>query len=479
MTSLLVGMLSGCGSNLQERQIVAVSPRPATDSPTVPHPSPTVPPPATRPATATATLAQSTPDTPAATPTSKTTPTSAVTAASKTNEPTPSPTLQEYMLSQTRHFKGDPDAPVTIIEFSDFQCPYCSKFSMQTLPKIEEQYVQQGIVRLGYRHAAFQGEGSVLAAAASECAADQDAFWEYHDRLVERLAVEQKRDFTPETLTMFAEELNLDTETFSTCLEEGPYIDLVQRETRDIQSIGITGTPSFLINGRRLVGAQPLAAFEQAIQAARQGEPPAEEPAAEAESGTEGESDGESDGEMSTEEAMAMLEGQARHFKGDPDAPVTIIEFSDFLCPYCGKFAFEAGQQIDETYIQEGIVRLGHIHAAYHGEEAFLVAEASECAADQDAFWEYHDQVFQRLVRQNQHDFPPEVLREIAADVRLDTDVFNTCLENGTHADLVRIQTEFSQQIGVTGTPTFVLNGMGIVGAQPFEVFQRAIESER
>lgn len=397
------------------------------------------------------------------------------TTASETSEPTPSPTLQEYMLSQTRHFKGDPDAPVTIIEFSDFQCPYCSKFSMQTLPKIEEKYVQQGIVRLGYRHAAFQGEGSVLAAAASECAADQDAFWEYHDRLVERLAVEQKRDFTPETLNMFAEELNLDTETFRTCLEEGPYIDLVQQETRDIQSIGITGTPSFLINGRRLVGAQPLVAFEQAIQAARQGEPPAEEPAAEAESGTEG----ESDGEMSTEEAMAMLEGQARHFKGDPDAPVTIIEFSDFLCPYCGKFAFEAGQQIDETYIQEGIVRLGYIHAAYHGEEAFLVAEASECAADQDAFWEYHDQVFQRLVRQNQHDFPPEVLSEIAADVQLDTDAFNTCLENGTHADLVRIQTEFSQKIGVTGTPTFVLNGMGIVGAQPFEVFQRAIESER
>jgi protein-disulfide isomerase len=470
-------MLSGCAARSQEEQQIVVAPtHPATASPTATSP-PTASPLATRPATATATPAQSTPDTPAATPTSKTPPTSAATAASETNEPTPSPTQQEYIISQTRHFKGDPDAPVTIIEFSDFQCPYCSKFSMQTLPKIEEKYVQQGIVRLGYRHAAFQGEGSVLAAAASECAADQDAFWEYHDRLVERLAVEQKRDFTPETLNMFAEELNLDTETFRTCLEEGPYIDLVQRETRDIQSIGITGTPTFLINGRRLVGAQPLAAFEQAIQTARQGEPPtpAEEPAAEADSGTEG----ESDGEMTTEEAMAMLEGQARHFKGDPDAPVTIIEFSDFLCPYCGKFAFEAGQQIDETYIQEGIVRLGYIHAAYHGEEAFLVAEASECAADQDAFWEYHDQVFQRLVRQNQHDFPPDVLSEIAADVQLDTDAFNTCLEDGTHADLVRIQTEFSQNIGVTGTPTFVLNGMGIVGAQPFEVFQRAIESER
>jgi protein-disulfide isomerase len=119
---------------------------------------------------------------------------------------------------------------------------------------------------VGYWHAAYQGEPSIRAAEASECAADQDAFWPYHDRLVEALAVEGNREFTAEDLNQYAEELELDTETFSECLASGKYNQLVIQQTIASQSdYMVRGTPMFLVNGRMVSGAQPFEAFQQVI----------------------------------------------------------------------------------------------------------------------------------------------------------------------------------------------------------------------
>lgn len=189
-------------------------------------------------------------------------------------QPAAQPTMMELVIAQTRHFKGAPDAPITIIEFSDFQCPYCGKFGVETAPKIDENYVETGKVRVGYRHTPYQGEGSLLAAEASECAAEQEAFWPYHDRLVERLAVEGKRDFSAENLKAFAAEIDsaeegveIDSEQFNQCLDERKYSEMVMAELENSHSIlGVSGTPTFLINGTRLVGAQPYEAFEQVIE---------------------------------------------------------------------------------------------------------------------------------------------------------------------------------------------------------------------
>lgn len=174
--------------------------------------------------------------------------------------------IMEQLIANTRHFKGDPDAPVTIIEFSDFRCPYCSKFAVEAGSQIDEVYVESGQVRVGYWHAAYQGEPAIRAAEASECAADQDAFWPYHDRLVEAVAVEGYRDFAVESLTQFAEEIDLDTETFSECLASGKYNQLVIQQTIASQSdYRVGGTPMFLVNGRMVSGAQPFEAFQQVI----------------------------------------------------------------------------------------------------------------------------------------------------------------------------------------------------------------------
>jgi protein-disulfide isomerase len=173
--------------------------------------------------------------------------------------------LMETALAKTRHFKGDPDAPVTIIEFADFQCPYCGRFFAETKPQIDEQYMQSGKVRFGYLNFAFLGPESQWAAEAAECAADQNKFWQYHDKLYDSQSGENQGAFNKDNLKKFAEELGLDTSAFNECLDLGKYTQLIQDESSMASSIGVRSTPTFLINGQALVGAQPFEVFQQTI----------------------------------------------------------------------------------------------------------------------------------------------------------------------------------------------------------------------
>jgi protein-disulfide isomerase len=174
---------------------------------------------------------------------------------------------------------------------------------------------------------------------------------------------------------------------------------------------------------------------------------------------------------------MDMLIAQTRHFKGDPNASVTMIEFSDFQCPFCGRFATGVGRQIHEAYVQTGKVRFGYQHFAILGAESEWAAEASECAAEQEAFWAYHDRLFDRQAGENRGAFNKDNLKQFAADLGLDTAAFNTCLDSGKYTSMVRAESAAVQSLGVRGTPTFVVNGRPLVGAQPFEVFQQVIEA--
>jgi protein-disulfide isomerase len=124
------------------------------------------------------------------------------------------------------------------------------------------------MVRFGYRHLAFLGPESQWAAEASECAADQDAFWEYHDKLFDSQSGENRGAFNKDNLKRFALELGLDTKTFDECLDTGKYTSIVQDETQAAQSLGLTSTPTFIINGKLVFGAQPFEAFQQYIEAA-------------------------------------------------------------------------------------------------------------------------------------------------------------------------------------------------------------------
>ena len=159
--------------------------------------------------------------------------------------------------------RGRPDAPVTIVEFSDFQCSFCRKFWRETLPQLDERYIRSGKVRFVYRHLAILGPPSVQAANAAECAGEQGKFWPYHDLLFERVG---PLAFTESRLKGYAGELRLDGKPFGTCVDEGRYRKRIEQETLIGRMLGMTGTPSFLINGRLLIGAQPFETFVRVIE---------------------------------------------------------------------------------------------------------------------------------------------------------------------------------------------------------------------
>lgn len=123
-------------------------------------------------------------------------------------------------------------------------------------------------------------------------------------------------------------------------------------------------------------------------------------------------------------------------------------------------------------------MRFGYWHFAFLGQESFYAAEASECAGDQDAFWEYHDLLFESQAGENQGAFEKDKLKQLAADLKLDTTAFDECLDSGKYTQRVQEMTSTAQSIGVSSTPAFVVNGRAIVGAQPFQTFEQLIEQE-
>ena len=160
--------------------------------------------------------------------------------------------------------------------------------------------------------------------------------------------------------------------------------------------------------------------------------------------------------------------------KGEANAPVTIIEWSDFECPFCARFYSQTLGQIEEKYIKTGKVRLVYrdFPLGFHA-NAQKAAEAAECAGEQGKFWEMHDQLFEKGVKGGVSGF-----KQYAADIKLDTSKFNSCLDSGKMASETAKDMQDGQAVGITGTPGFIINGQLISGAQPFSVFQQIIEAE-
>jgi protein-disulfide isomerase len=162
---------------------------------------------------------------------------------------------------------GSVQAPVTMIEFSDYRCPFCAKFTTDIESAIKEKYIDTGKVRLVYRDFAILGSESVRAAEAAECAGDQGKYAEYHDALF-AAHTGGHPDFPPQQLSGFAKALGLHVPLFESCVSENKNAAEVEKDLKDGQAAGVTGTPTFFINGKKIVGALPLSTFESAIEEA-------------------------------------------------------------------------------------------------------------------------------------------------------------------------------------------------------------------
>ena len=160
---------------------------------------------------------------------------------------------------------GDPDAPITILEWGDYQCTFCYKFHQDTLDIINEEFIKTGKVKVIFKDFPLNGPDSKLAAESSYCAHDQGKYWEYHDQLYENWAGERTGWITREALSKFAKSINLDTSEFNKCLNESKYENKINSIYEFGKQIGIDATPSFLVfNDEKIIkirGNQPLEVF--------------------------------------------------------------------------------------------------------------------------------------------------------------------------------------------------------------------------
>lgn len=179
--------------------------------------------------------------------------------------------LAEYTdvkLGADAPFLGDNGAKVLMVEYGDFQCPYCGNFFKNTESQIISKYVKTGKVKFVYQSYAILGPESQMAAEASKCAQDQGKFWEYHDILFKNQKGENLGAFSNDNLKKLANAINLNQADFNNCLTSHKHEEKIKQETAAGQGYGVNGTPSFFINGKFVSGAVPLIYFENTIEAA-------------------------------------------------------------------------------------------------------------------------------------------------------------------------------------------------------------------
>ncbi len=177
------------------------------------------------------------------------------------------PSRVEVTLDGAAGVKGDENAPVTVVEYSDYQCPFCARFAEQTLPSMMKDYVDAGKVKIVYKDLPLPFHPNAdNAAVAARCGGDQGDYWGMHDALFANQDTWSSLPDPTDTFTGYATKIGLDGNKFKECLSSGKFDGVIQDNLQEASSAGLSGTPSFLINGMSVVGAQPYAVFKQAIE---------------------------------------------------------------------------------------------------------------------------------------------------------------------------------------------------------------------
>ena len=192
----------------------------------------------------------------------------------------PTPTLQQAgppkitmntFLANGSPILGNPTAPITLIEFGDYQCHFCNVFFHSTEGDILKNYVQTGKVKMIFKDYNIIGPDSVNASHGAHCASDQGLFWEYHDILYSNWTGENNGWASSENLGKFAQEIGLDMDEWSECMINGKHSQTILASNEDAKSLELTGTPAFFVIGpegkvTRLFGAQPFETFENIFE---------------------------------------------------------------------------------------------------------------------------------------------------------------------------------------------------------------------
>ena len=394
----------------------------------------------------------------------------AVAAPARADRPSFDPATVYKVPRGSSPTEGPAAAPVTIVVWSDYACGYCNRVQA-TLDQLDRLF--PGQLRYVHRELPLDDDNTV-AAEAGLAAAAQHRFRPMHDRL---FGVSGRVDRT--SVELLASQLGLDMVRFRADLDAGTYRAAIAADTADARTLGITGTPTFFVNGRAVHGNQPLKVFVDTVdqELARATKVIATHPAdlyaALVDAGHP-----TADGPTETNVAAYELDAAAiyrvglglpGHQLGPDDAPVTIVEWSDFQCPYCARQA-PVLAHLRAKYGDAVRIVYRHLPMSFH-RHAALAAEAAVAAAEQGKFWAFHDQVFAhpgQLVRAD--------LETYALAIGMDVPRLRAALDDRRYHDMVAAEGAAATALGVDGTPTTFINGRPVVGSQSAEVFDELVE---
>lgn len=427
----------------------------------------------------------------AVTATEDVTATRETTAAAASTVPAPTGEYEGIPVGFTAEgypYRGAPDAPITMYEYSDYQCPFCSRYFVQTEPALDRSYVRSGKVRVVFRDFPLVElhPNAPAAHVTALCIADQSAalYWAIHSQLFQ---TQSEWNQLPDPAAYFANlatTVGADMDQYKACIDSGEKAAIVQERVQDALTKGFTGTPSFQFVREAtaevfpLVGAQPYEQFSTMIDTLIAGGTPQTEAAAQGDGNNEipfwATADGLKPNADRPEQTVA-----GDFYRGNPDAKVVVIEFSDFQCPFCRKHTLETQPALDEKFVDTGEIMwvFKHFPLNIHP-QAPAAGAAAECAADQNQFWAMHDLLFKNSDRWSISD-PTPVFEELAKQLNLDTEQFATCLAGEDAAKRVQEDMDAGTPF-VRGTPTFIVlyNGQGsiIPGALPVDRFSSILQ---
>ncbi len=354
---------------------------------------------------------------------------------------------------------GSATAPLTLEEWSDYLCPYCRRHFELALPKLIDGIVQRGELRVVFRDLPIPGlhPNAVAGHAAARCAGEQGAaaYWRMHDALFRRQA-EWGRSADPlPALARIASELKLDRPRYDACMRLGNQQQRVEADATLAASLGYRGTPSFRfidLNGETVhefSGALPPVRFEQAASALLAGEEPPgparpELPLWARSEGLAPDSDREG----------YTVAGDP--YRGDPDAPVTVIAFQDFECRACRNHKLVVQPELDRALVDAGKVRWveKHFPMREHA-HALLGSVAAECAGEQQQYWPMQSLLFSEPERWLNSSAEDNLLK-IAGELKLNRSAFRHCLVSRHGVERV-LDDLYDAQGLITKVPTFVI----------------------
>jgi len=381
-------------------------------------------------------------------------------------------------------FRGNPEAPLTLVEYSDYLCPFCARYFAQTLPALVERYGRTGQVQFVFHDfpLASLHPTAPRGAADTQCVAEQGAprFWSMHDALYQAQPQWNRLPDPSAFLAQLARGVGTDMPAYEQCLASGRTDAQVQQWVAAAQALGFNGTPSFQFvhhaSGKTytLVGAQPVDVFTRWIDALLAGQAPPEDQQAQ-------------QAERPELPLWAKPEGLAPDpkrpgftlagdpYKGNPAAKL-VVEFGDFQCPACQRHALTTQPEVDKRFVETGEVRwvAKHFPLQMHS-HAPVAAAAAECAGEQGQFWAMHQRLFAQMEQWSTGTDPDTALGRLTAELELDRAQFSACLQSRKALERVLRDLYDGQGIGVSRIPTFILfsGGTGdlLLGARSAEQF--------